>query len=76
MSFHPKDSPVGEGTNINIYDHKGNLLKYRFAAIDSDHRTVTAEHRFDKPGVYTIKPYQEWNTGFGPFRITVAKAGP
>lgn len=71
FTFHPKESPVGEGSNVNIYDQKGKLLQYRFAVIDADHRTVTAEHRFTEPGVYVIKPYQEWNTGFGPFRITV-----
>ena len=76
MTLLPKESPVGEGSNINIYDQKGKLLKYGFAKIDSAHRTVTAEHRFSEPGVYTIKPYQEWNTGFGPFRVTVGNARP
>ena len=76
MTFLPKESPVGAGSSINIYDAKGKLLKYRFALIDSDHRTVTAEHRFEQAGVYTIKPYEEWNTGFGPFRITVGKDAP
>ncbi len=76
LTFQPNDSPVGEGSNINIYDQKGKLLRYRFAVIDSDHRTVTAEHRFNEPGVYTIKPYQEWNTGLGPFRITVGNVSP
>ena len=76
MSFHPDESPVGEGSNINIYDSKGKLLKYGFAAINSANRTVTAEYRFMQPGVYTIKPYQEWNTGFGPFRVTVGNARP
>src|SRR5262249_16011861 len=52
LSFHPDESPVGEGSNINIYDHKGKLLKYKFAVIDSAHRKVTAEHRFTEPGVY------------------------
>jgi hypothetical protein len=73
MTFLPNESPVGAGSNINIYDEKGKLLKYRFAVIDSENRTVTAEHRFTQPGVYTIRPYQQWNTGFGPFRITVGK---
>jgi hypothetical protein len=76
MSFHPDESPVGEGSNINIYDQKGKLLKYAFAAINSSQRTVTAEHRFTQPGVYTIKPYRDWNTGFGPFRVTVGNAQP
>jgi hypothetical protein len=71
LSLLPDESPVGEGSNVNLYDAKGKLLKYRFAVIDSAHRTVTAEHRFDQPGVYLIKPYREWNTGFGPYRITV-----
>lgn len=74
MTLMPAESPVGEGSNINLYDAKGKLLKYRFAVIDSDHRTVTAEYRFDQPGVYTIKPYREWNTGFGPYSITVEGA--
>ncbi len=76
MSFHPDESPVGEGSNINIYDEKGKLLKYTFAAINSSQRKVTAEYRFPQPGVYTIKPYQPWNTGLGPFRITVGNARP
>jgi hypothetical protein len=76
MSFQPKESPVGEGSNINIYDHKGKLLKYAFAVINSDHRTVTAEYRFDQKGVYAIKPYHDWNTGLGLYRITVGKAAP
>jgi hypothetical protein len=76
MPFHPDESPVGDGSNINIYDPKGKLLKYAFAVIDSAHRKVTAEHRFTQPGVYTIKPYQDWNTGFGPFRVTVGNAQP
>jgi hypothetical protein len=73
MKFLPDESPVGEGSNINLYDEKGKLIKYRFAVIDSAHRTAKAEHRFTQPGVYTIKPYRDWNTGFGPFRITVGK---
>jgi hypothetical protein len=76
MTFLPHESPVGDGSNINIYDQKGSLLKYGFAVIDSAHRTVTAEYRFSQAGVYTIKPYQQWNTGFGPFRITVGNASP
>lgn len=74
MSFHPDESPVGEGSNINIYDQKGKLLQYAFATISTSARTVTAEYRFKDPGVYTIKPYRDWNTGFGPFRITVGNA--
>jgi hypothetical protein len=76
MTFLPNESPVGDGSNINIYDQKGKLLKYQFAVIDSAHRTVTAEYRFSQAGVYTIKPYQDWNTGFGPYRITVENAPP
>jgi hypothetical protein len=76
MTLLPKESPVGAGSSINIYDQKGKLLQYRFGLIDADHRTVTAEHRFNQAGVYTIKPYEEWNTGFGPYRITVGKAAP
>jgi hypothetical protein len=76
MSFRPDESPVGAGSNINIYDQKGKLLKYGFALIDSAHRTVTAEYRFAQAGVYTIKPNEEWNTGFGPFRVSVGNARP
>ncbi len=76
MSFHPDESPVGDGSNINIYDQKGKLLKYGFAVINSAHRTATAEYRFTQPGVYTIKPYQDWNTGFGPYRVTVGDTQP
>jgi hypothetical protein len=74
MTFHPKDTPVGVGSNINLYDAKGKLLKYQFAAINANHRTAKAQWRFSQPGVYTIKPYSEWNTGFGPYRITVGDA--
>ena len=74
LTFQPNDTPVGEGSNVNIYDEKNKLLKYQFATIDNDHRTVTAEYRFSQPGVYTIKPYREWNTGFGPYRVTVTGA--
>ncbi len=76
MTLLPKESPIGEGSNINIHDEKGKLLKYQFAVIDSGHRTVTVEHRFSQAGVYVIKPYREWNTGFGPFRVTVGNARP
>jgi hypothetical protein len=76
LSCRPDESPVGAGTNVNLYDQKGKLLKYRFAVIDADHRTVTVEHRFSEPGVYVIKPYHEWNTGFGPYRITVGNTSP
>jgi hypothetical protein len=76
MTLLPAEAPVGAGSNINLYDHKDNLLKYQFGVIDTDHRTVTAEYRFSQPGVYTIKPYREWNTGFGPYRITVRNAEP
>ena len=72
MTFHPEDSPVGAGSNINIYDQKGKLLKYAFAAINSDRHTATAEYRFAEPGVYTIKPDEEGNTGLRTsFRVTV-----
>ena len=67
----PREVPVGEGSNINLYGPGDKLVKYRFAVIDQGHRTATAEYRFTQPGVYTIKPYREWNTGFGPYRITV-----
>ena len=76
MTFRPEETPVGDGSNVNIYDQKGKLLKYGFATIDSAHRTATAQFSFTQPGVYTIKPYQEWNTGFGPFRVTVGNAKP
>jgi hypothetical protein len=71
LTLLPEESPVGEGSNINLYDDKGKLVKYQFAAIDKAHRKVTVEHRFAQPGVYTVKPYRDWNTGFGPYRITV-----
>jgi hypothetical protein len=76
LTLMPEDSPVGEGSNINLHDPKGKLLKYQFAVIDSEHRSVTSEFRFSQPGVYTIRPYREWNTGFGPFRVTVSKKEP
>jgi hypothetical protein len=76
MTFLPNESPVGDGSSINLYDQKGKLLKYQFAVIDSAHRTVTAEYRFSQAGVYTLKPYQDWNTGFGPYRITVGNSAP
>jgi hypothetical protein len=72
LTLLPKESPVGV-SSINIYDDKGKEIKYRFALIDTDHRAVTAEFRFTQAGVYTIKPYEPWNTGFGPYRITVGK---
>jgi hypothetical protein len=74
--LHPAESRVGAGSKLNIYDQKGNLLKYGFAVINADHRTATAEYRFTQPDVYTIKPYQVWNTEFGPFRVTVGNARP
>jgi hypothetical protein len=76
LTLLPEESPVGEGSNINIYDEKGKLIQYRFACIDSAHRTVTAKYRFKQAGVYTIKAYREWNTGFGPYRITVGNSTP
>ncbi len=76
LRFRPDESPVGGGSNINLYDAKGKLLRYQFAVIDEAHRTATAEHRFTEPGVYTIKAYQDWNTGFGPYRITVRDRQP
>jgi len=76
LTLHPKEAPVGVGSNINLYDAKGKEIKYRFATIDAAHRTVTAEYRFTQPGVYTIKAYQDWNTGFGPYRVTVGSAQP
>jgi hypothetical protein len=72
MTLLPKGSPVGDGNIINIFDQKGNVLKYQFAVINADHPTVTAQYTFSAAGVYTITPYHEWNTGFGPFQITVA----
>jgi hypothetical protein len=76
MTLLPAESPVGAGCNINLHDAKGKVVKYRFAVIDAAHRRVTVEHRFGEAGVYTIKPYLEWNTGFGPYRVTVGKAAP
>lgn len=76
MTLLPNDSPVGAGSNINLFDDKGKQLKYQFAVIDAAHRTTTAQYSFSQPGVYMIKPYHDWNTGFGPFRITVGKIQP
>jgi hypothetical protein len=76
LTLLPDESPVGEGSNVNIYDQNGKLIQYRFACIDSAHRTVTAKYRFNNAGVYTIKAYREWNTGFGPYRITVGNPAP
>src|SRR5262249_39617800 len=38
LSFHPKETPVGVGSNINIYDAKGKLLRYQFASINEKNR--------------------------------------
>lgn len=76
MTLLPKETPAGAECSINLYGAKDKLVKYRFALIDSAHRTVTVKHRFSEAGVYTVKPYQDWNTGFGPYRITVGKSQP
>ena len=79
FTFLPDESPVGEGSNINLYaisgpasaDGKEKLLKYQFATIDENHRKISANYTFQQPGTYTIKPYQDWNTGFGVYTIAV-----
>jgi hypothetical protein len=71
MTFLPDESPVGEGSTINIWDQNNKQLHYKWATINEAHRTVTAQRSFSQPGVYSIRPYAEWNTGFGPYRITV-----
>ncbi len=72
MTFLPKESPVGEGSTINIWDQNNKQIQYRWAIIDEAHRTVSAQRSFSQPGVYSIRPYAEWNLGFGPYRITVS----
>ena len=71
MTFLPNESPVGGGSNINIVDQNNKQIQYAWATIDEAHRTVTARRSFSEPGVYSIRPYAEWNLGFGPYRITV-----
>ncbi len=71
MTFLPDDSPVGEGSSINLYDSNNKLLQYKWATINEAHRRVTVHHSFSQPGIYLVRPYAEWNTGFGPYRITV-----
>ena len=71
MTFLPPESPVGAGSAINIWDQHNKQIQYRWATIDEAHRTVTAQRSFSQPGVYSIRPYAEWNLGFGPYRITV-----
>ena len=71
MTFLPNESPVGEGSTINIWDQNNKQIHYRWATIDEAHRTVIAQRSFSQPGIYSIRPYAEWNLGFGPYRITV-----
>ena len=71
LTFLPAESPVGSGSNINIWDQNNNQIQYAWATIDEAHRSVIAQRSFTQTGVYTIKPYEDWNTGFGPYRITV-----
>ncbi len=71
MTFVPKESPVGEGSNINIVDQNYKQIQYAWATINETHRTVTAQRSFSQPGIFMIRPYADWNLGFGPYRITV-----
>ena len=75
MTFLPKESPVGEASNINIWNDKNKVIRYAWAIVNEAHRTVTAQHSFSQPGAYTIRPYASWNLGFGPYRITVSPGG-
>ncbi len=74
LTFLPNESPVGKGSNINLWDQNNKLIQHAWATIDEAHRTVTAQRSFGQPGVYSIRPYEEWNLGFGPYRITVGSA--
>src|SRR5208283_4283624 len=65
---------VGKGSNISIWDQNNKEIHYAWATINEAHRTVTAQRSFSQPGVYSIRPYAEWNLGFGPYRITVGPA--
>ena len=67
----PKSLRLAKGSTINIWDQNKKQIHYRWATIDETHRTVTAQRSFSQPGVYSIRPYAEWNLGFGPYRITV-----
>jgi hypothetical protein len=71
LTFLPQDSSVGAGSNVSIYDQNGKVVHYAWATINEGHRTVTARESFTQPGIYTVRPYEPWNTGFGPYRITV-----
>jgi hypothetical protein len=71
LTFLPKESPVGAGSNINLYDQNNQQIQYAWATINETHRTVTVQHSFSQPGVYAVRPYVAWNTGFGTYHITV-----
>jgi hypothetical protein len=71
MTFLPNESPVGAGSSINIRDQNNKEIQYAWATVNEAHRSVTAQRSFSQPGVYSIRPYAEWNLGFGPYRITV-----
>lgn len=71
LTFLPKESPVGEGSNVNLYDQNNQQIQYAWATINEAHRTVSVQHSFSQPGVYSIRPYESWNTGFGSYHITV-----
>jgi hypothetical protein len=47
------------------------MVHYAWATINEARRTVTVTESFPQPGIYTVRPYEPWNVGFGPYRITV-----
>jgi hypothetical protein len=71
LTFLPAESPVGAASNISIFDQNNKMIHYAWATINEAHRTVTVQQSFSQPGVYSIRPYEAWNVGFGPYRITV-----
>jgi hypothetical protein len=71
LTFLPNESPVGDGSNINIWDSSGKEIQYAWSTINETHRSDTVQYTFTKTGIYTIAPYENWNTGFGPYRIRV-----
>lgn len=71
FTFSPADSPVGPGCNVNVYDQDEKLVQYALVNISEKQQMALGEYKFDKPGVYTIRPYEDWNTGFGRYKVTV-----
>jgi hypothetical protein len=71
LAVQSTEPPLRAGTSINILDAAAHLVKYQFTMIDEAHRSVTARFTFTTPGVYEIRPYSAWNTGFGRTTVTV-----